>query len=366
MTLITLPRPDVRLELRLEDDPRMEEELAEFGRSVGPRIGAKRRTQAEKDDFCMRRLLIAMHAAGLLPLPVVVRAPTEGGPDFTLNWADGSRLGVEVTEAGEENWQAWRTATQGGTRLLPSNDGYAGDVPEQMVVRDVLRALNKKVGRAAGKPYASQSPCDLLIYENSEGGIMADRDKVVRSLAGMSADAARARPVFRQVHLILGSHVYLDVFGNERRCVDVSERYADDWAGWIAAQARHLRRREVGEIDFENLAEELDALSRKDRLALSSQLRRILVHLIKWRHRPSKRSESWRRSIDQGRSAMEELIEESPSLARVAGERLAKVYEKARREAARQTKLPLETIPETCLWSVDQVLDHDYLPEREP
>lgn len=41
---------------------------------------------------------------------------------------------------------------------------------------------------------------------------------------------------------------------------------------------------------------------------------------------------------------------------------LADSYARARRAAVRETDLPLETFPETCPWTVEQMLDEDFPP----
>jgi hypothetical protein len=56
------------------------------------------------------------------------------------------------------------------------------------------------------------------------------------------------------------------------------------------------------------------------------------------------------------------MIEESPSLAGLPRERLAREYAKARRMALKDTGLPEGTVPRTCPFTIEQVLDSDYLP----
>ena len=42
---------------------------------------------------------------------------------------------------------------------------------------------------------------------------------------------------------------------------------------------------------------------------------------------------------------------------------LASAYPRARRQAAKDTGLPLARFPETCPWSVEQLLDQDFWPD---
>jgi hypothetical protein len=53
---------------------------------------------------------------------------------------------------------------------------------------------------------------------------------------------------------------------------------------------------------------------------------------------------------------------ESPSLRTYLGEILEEEYRLARRKAAAETGLPISTFPEECPFTIEQVLDRDFLP----
>jgi Tfp pilus assembly pilus retraction ATPase PilT len=66
----------------------------------------------------------------------------------------------------------------------------------------------------------------------------------------------------------------------------------------------------------EGIQELIDALSRAEKRALRSQLSRLMLHVIKWKTQPDKRSRSWRASINNARREIAEIQEETPSLNR--------------------------------------------------
>ncbi len=66
-------------------------------------------------------------------------------------------------------------------------------------------------------------------------------------------------------------------------------RYEDDLFAWTQEQAALLRAHAVDGIDWENLAEEIESMGRRDRRELKSRLRVILLHLLKWQAQPSLR-----------------------------------------------------------------------------
>jgi len=56
-------------------------------------------------------------------------------------------------------------------------------------------------------------------------------------------------------------------------------------------------------------------------------------------------------------------IEDSPSLQPYPAEQLDAAYARARRRAAKQTELPLNTFPAKCPYAIADVLDEDFLPD---
>lgn len=62
------------------------------------------------------------------------------------------------------------------------------------------------------------------------------------------------------------------------------DRYATDPYAWALEQAAHLRARRFGELDLENLAEEVEDLAGAMRRSVRSRVRTIIEHLLKLEH----------------------------------------------------------------------------------
>ncbi len=77
--------------------------------------------------------------------------------------------------------------------------------------------------------------------------------------------------------------------------------YELDLALWSETQAQALERRDASLLDWENLAEEIRAMSRSDRRAIKSNLKLLLIHLFKWALQPERRSTSWKLTIRNSR-----------------------------------------------------------------
>jgi Domain of unknown function DUF29 len=139
--------------------------------------------------------------------------------------------------------------------------------------------------------------------------------------------------------------------------------YDTDFHAWTQAQAAALRAKDWPALDVDHLAEEIDSLGIADEHAITRQLQRLLLHLLKWRYQSTHRTPSWRRSVRQARDAIADRIERSPSLRDYPERRVPLAYRRARRDAADETGLPRATFPEVCPWALDQVLDEDFWPE---
>ena len=143
----------------------------------------------------------------------------------------------------------------------------------------------------------------------------------------------------------------------------MSNLYDTDFYQWTQQQAAALAAGKAQDLDWTHLAEEIESLGRSERKELRSYLEGLLLHLLKWAYQPDYRGRSWRDSIEEDRERVPECIAESPSLRPLIPELLIQAYRPARRKAARQTRLNLQTFPETCPWTAEQVLDEDFWPE---
>jgi Domain of unknown function DUF29 len=142
--------------------------------------------------------------------------------------------------------------------------------------------------------------------------------------------------------------------------------YETDFDAWASQQAAALRAKDWAALDLEHLAEEVEDLRKVERNAIRSRLRLAISHLLKWAYQPEQRSESWRATITEARRRIQEDLESSRNLARELDPFLAWAYPRGRREAAKDTGLPLASFPETCPWPVARVLAEDFWPEPQP
>jgi hypothetical protein len=145
-----------------------------------------------------------------------------------------------------------------------------------------------------------------------------------------------------------------------------ADLYESDFNAWAELQARLLEQHRFDELDLGHLIEEVADLRKAERNAVLKSARQIIAHFLKLEHSPvARRRRGWKETIGTQRTDLEEIL--SPTLRReLQQEELAAVYLRARRNAARdllQDKVAEKTLPRHCSYSLDQVLDPDWLPE---
>jgi Domain of unknown function DUF29 len=147
--------------------------------------------------------------------------------------------------------------------------------------------------------------------------------------------------------------------------------YDTDTLLWSEHQAELLRRRAAGELvnetdlDWRNIAEEIEALAKSERSTLASHVNTVIEHLARLETSPAVDPRNgWIETVLRTRSNIEDVLKSSPSLVQTLGDVIAEQHPRALRLVGRvlaaygeTPRVPLETIR----YGLDQVLG-DWLP----
>jgi hypothetical protein len=139
--------------------------------------------------------------------------------------------------------------------------------------------------------------------------------------------------------------------------------YEDDFHAWLENQAQALRAGDLHRLDLVNLADEVEGLGASERRELRSRLAVLIQHLLKWQLQPENHCGSWRGTINEQRYRIELVLQDSPSLRRRLPEFLPKAYARGSCKAVEDMTLLCSPFPETCPYSVDDILSEDFFPE---
>jgi len=137
--------------------------------------------------------------------------------------------------------------------------------------------------------------------------------------------------------------------------------YETDIHAWALEQAALVRKlAPVGGLDVENIAEELESVGKQQRQEIENRLDQLLLHLLKARFQPERWKGGWQASIKVQRRAITKLLRNNPSLKGYPAAVLEQEYGTARLMAAAETELPEATFPETCPFTIDEILDDGF------
>jgi hypothetical protein len=146
-----------------------------------------------------------------------------------------------------------------------------------------------------------------------------------------------------------------------------------DFALWSERQGTLLRHRAAGELvneaelDWPNIAEEIESLGRSERSALRSHIATVLEHLIKLQASPATDPRNgWKETINRARDDIDRALTDSPSMRGLVGGMVEDETRRSARQVARslalygeQSRIDISALA----FTEDQVLG-DWFPEN--
>jgi hypothetical protein len=144
--------------------------------------------------------------------------------------------------------------------------------------------------------------------------------------------------------------------------VKTAELYDLDFAEWAQQNADLLRSGRVSEADLEHIAEEIEDLGKRQRNSLHNRSARLMEHLLKWQYRPERRGSSWRRTIVTQRMGIHRLLQDNPSSRPAWPNVAAEAFHDAVKIVSIVTGRPKADFPAVCPFTVEQLLDDEFLP----
>ncbi len=138
--------------------------------------------------------------------------------------------------------------------------------------------------------------------------------------------------------------------------------YEQDLFLWAKEQAHLLEERRFGELDLENLIEEVRTVGGSDKREIYSRMEVLIAYLLKWRYQPGRRTPSWQTTIRHQRTRIGKIVDDSPSLRCYPASELSDAYVGGRLRAADETGIDFTLLPADCPFTIDHVLDSVFIP----
>ena len=109
--------------------------------------------------------------------------------------------------------------------------------------------------------------------------------------------------------------------------------YETDINLWYEKTAKALRNKNLEEIDWNNLAEEIEDMGRSEKRALDSYIQRLIEHLMKlhlWAEEIDRCEKGWKAEIKNFRNQAKRIIRKNPSLKNYAIQEYAENFKLAK------------------------------------
>ncbi|BAQ65073.1 hypothetical protein GM3709_1838 [Geminocystis sp. NIES-3709] len=139
--------------------------------------------------------------------------------------------------------------------------------------------------------------------------------------------------------------------------------YEIDDSLWLEKIINLLKENRLNELDLDNLIEELESLGKRDKLAVSSLLEQIMRHLLLiefWENEYDRNYRHWKAEITGFRNQLNKGL--TTNLKNFLIHSLDEIYQDALEYV--ETKSNLNIFPLQCPYTIEQLLDKNWFPER--
>lgn len=150
----------------------------------------------------------------------------------------------------------------------------------------------------------------------------------------------------------------------------IQSEYEKDFYGWAMANAKALSEQRFNEVDYEHIIEELEDMGKNTYYQLENRLSVLIAHLLKWQYQPTHRpwdvsGKSWHLTIKEQRKRITDLLEDNPSLKSRINKAITRGYKYAFAIIEKETPIDLETLPDACPYSFEQIIDREFFPDNK-
>ena len=143
--------------------------------------------------------------------------------------------------------------------------------------------------------------------------------------------------------------------------IDMKTLYESNYLQWLEETITCLKARQLADIDYENLIEELEDLAKNEKRRVRSLLEQIIRHLLLyqyWDLEKPRNANHWAAEIIGFRNQLNDDL--TDNLRNHLDENFNLIYTNALDYVKAKTKLT--NLPELCPYSLEQILDKNWLP----
>ncbi len=138
----------------------------------------------------------------------------------------------------------------------------------------------------------------------------------------------------------------------------ISDLHDRDFNLWIEQVKSTLSNRDLSNMDWDNLIDEIDDMGKSEKRSLESYLERLVEHILKlqyWHQHRDRNYKHWQVEVVNFRNRIKRLLKRSPSLKRYMKEIYVEVYQ----DAVDSQKIEFD-IPDDHFIELEKMMEKDY------
>ncbi len=143
--------------------------------------------------------------------------------------------------------------------------------------------------------------------------------------------------------------------------IDIKTLYESNYLQWLEETIKCLKNRQLADVDYENLIEELEDLAKNEKRRVRSLLEQIIRYLLLYQYWDLEKltnANHWAAEIINFRNQLNEDL--SANLRKHLEDNFSLIYSDALDYVKAKTNLT--NFPELCPYTLEQILNKNWLP----
>ncbi len=140
--------------------------------------------------------------------------------------------------------------------------------------------------------------------------------------------------------------------------MELKQLYHQDFNLWRQEIIKAIQNKQLENMDWDNLIEEINDMGASEKRALRSYVKRLIEHILKLKYWESEREynqRGWRKQVVNFREEIKSILEESPSLNNYLQQNYSDWYKKSVKAMRQQF-----AIPSGNLFDLEIIMTDDY------
>ena len=140
--------------------------------------------------------------------------------------------------------------------------------------------------------------------------------------------------------------------------MQLKELYYQDLNLWRQEVVNAIQNKQLENMDWDNLIDEINDMTASERRALRSYTKRLIEHILKLRYWNSEKEynqRGWEKEVVNFREEIKSILKESPSLNNYLEQNYLEWYQKSVKAMKREF-----TIPDNNLVDLEEIMTEEY------